>query len=50
MTYDKACDLFYNNEKVQAQFDFWTIDNLLASYRVFIDTLEDVVKELGIDD
>ena len=45
MTFEKAQELFYNNEKIQKQFDFWEIDRAIAIINTFIDDIEEIVKD-----
>ena len=48
MSFEEAIDLFYNNEEVQKQFDYWEIDNAIAKVQTFISDCEDIKEELGI--
>lgn len=45
MTFEEACELFYNDEEVQKQFDYWKIDNAIALVNIFIDDVEQIQKE-----
>lgn len=46
MTFEEAKQLFYNNEKVQEQFDYWEIDRAIATINVFISDCEEIKEEL----
>ena len=46
MTFEEAQELFYNNEKVREQFDYWKIDNAIALINTFIDDVEQIVAEM----
>ena len=48
MTFEQAEELFYNNEKVREQFNYWDIDYAIATIRTFIDDCENIVKVLGL--
>lgn len=48
MTFEEAQELFYNNEKVREQFDFWEIDSAIATIQTFISDCETIKEELGL--
>lgn len=48
MTFEEAQELFYNNEKVREQFDYWEIDNAIAIVSTFINDCEKIKQELGL--
>jgi len=46
MTFEEAQELFYNNEEIREQFDYWKIDNAIALINIFIDDVEKIVSEM----
>ena len=49
LTYDEAQDLFYNNERVQEQFDYWEVDHAFSVINTVMRDISDMVKEFGDD-
>ncbi len=45
MTYEEAQELFYNNEEIQKQFDYWEIDRAFATIETLMSDLENIIKE-----
>lgn len=45
MTFEEARDLFYNDEKIRKQFDYWDIDYAIAKVHTFINDVEEIVNE-----
>lgn len=48
MTFEEAKDLFYGNEHVREQFNFWEIDNAIAIVNTFINDVEKIKEELHL--
>ena len=44
MSFEEACELFYNNEEIQKNFDFWEIDYLLSQVNIFLSDIEHLQK------
>ena len=47
MDYEQAKELFYNDEEIQKQFNFWDIDYALSKIDIFLSDMEDIMKERG---
>ena len=45
MTYEEAVDLFYNDEEIQNQFDYWEIDHAIAIVNTLISDIEKITEE-----
>ena len=45
LTYEKAIELFYNDEDIQSRFDFWEIDNAIATIRNLKNDIDNILQE-----
>lgn len=45
MSFEEAKELFYSNEEIRNQFDYWEIDSAIATINIFINDVEEIMKE-----
>lgn len=45
MTFEEAVNLFYSDENIKNQFDYWDIDNIIANAQTFISDVENITEK-----